>query len=108
MGMMFLTIRAIDECKNESAKRKTKRGRHRTVNRLQDNKQDSAVRLNRRALNQKVRRDAICGNDGNIIIMHWKFDMLEFFEKQHPTYVQRLLSAVSGVSPRSQKTLIWT
>ena len=101
----------IDKCKNESGKRKNQTGKSKTVNRLLGNKQNYAVRLIWRVFNQKMRRDYICENDGYIIIMHLKFDMLEFLEKHHPTYFlrgQRLLSAVSGVSLRLQKTLIWT
>ena len=100
-----------NECKKEAAKRKTKRGRRRTVNRLLDSKHNYLFLLMWRALNQEIRRNAIRENDGNRIIMHWKFDMLEFIEKHHPKYFllgQRLLSAVyGGVSPRLQKTLIW-
>ena len=48
-----------NECKKEAAKRKTKRGRRRTVNRLQDSKHKYVILLMKRALNQKVRRDAI-------------------------------------------------
>ncbi|XP_014678940.1 PREDICTED: uncharacterized protein LOC106818780 [Priapulus caudatus] len=68
-------------------------------------------RLMWRGLNQKVRRDAIRENDGHRIILHWKFDMLEFFNNHHPKYFlfgHKLLSAVHGaVSERLQHTLTW-
>ena len=58
-----------------------------------------------------VRKDAIRENDGNRIIMHWKFDMLHFYDKHHPKYFliwQRLLRAINGaVSKRLQHTLKW-
>jgi predicted nucleic acid-binding Zn ribbon protein len=46
----------------------------------------SHLRVIWRGLNQRVRKDAIRENDGNRIIMHWKFDMLHFYDKHHPKY----------------------
>ena len=39
-----------------------------------------------RGLNQRYRHDAIRENDGNRMLMHWKFDMLHFVEMHHPKY----------------------
>jgi hypothetical protein len=43
--------------------------------------------------------------------MHWKFDMLHFYDKHHPKYFliwQRLLGAINAaVSKRLQHTLKW-
>lgn len=62
-------------------------------------------------LSQKVRRDALRENDGKRIIMHWRFDLLNFYEHNHPKnfhVCHQLLSAISGaVSPRLQHSLTW-
>ncbi|KAL3867568.1 hypothetical protein ACJMK2_040455 [Sinanodonta woodiana] len=78
---------------------------------LNDNKRNYTILVMWKGLNQQVRRDAIRENDGERMLLHWRFDMLQFFEKHHTKYFivgHRLLSAVSGaVSPRLQMSLIW-
>ncbi|KAK3106317.1 hypothetical protein FSP39_017544 [Pinctada imbricata] len=78
---------------------------------LADHKRDYALMIMWRGLNQRIRKDTIRENDGERMIRHWKFDMLQFFEKNHPKYFlqgQQLLSACNGaVSPRLKHTIIW-
>lgn len=58
-----------------------------------------------------VRHDAVRENDGERIIRHWKYDMINYFENHHPKYFIlgfRLLTAVNGgVSARLKEDLIW-
>ena len=100
-----------EECRFAKSKRGKSGKRRTTSSSLTDHKRDYALMVMYRGLNQKVRRDAIRENDGELMIRHWKFDMLQFFDKHHPKYFlqgQRLLSAVNGaVSPRLRHTLIW-
>lgn len=91
------------ECKNyEHGKKK----RATVADNLTDHKKCYALRVMWHGLNQKVRRDALRENDGKRIIMHWRFDLLNFYEHNHPKYLHvchQLLSAISGaVSPRLQ------
>ncbi|KAK3109124.1 hypothetical protein FSP39_023510 [Pinctada imbricata] len=90
-----------------------KQGKRKVVaDALTDHKRDYALMVMWRGLNQRIRKDAIRENDGERMIRHWKFDMLQFFEKNHPKYFlqgQRLLSACNGaVSPRLKHTIIWS
>lgn len=98
-----------DTCKMSKGLKRPQKTK--TVEAFIDAKKDYTLRVMWRGLNQKVRRDAIRENDGNRMILHWKLDMLQFFEKHHPKYFligQRLLSAINGaVSPRLCHTLIW-
>lgn len=94
------------ECKNYQHGKKK---RATVADNLTDHKKCYALRVMWHGLNQKVRRDALRENDGKRIIMHWRFDLLNFYEHNHPKYFHvchQLLSAISGaVSPRLQHSL---
>lgn len=79
--------------------------------RFRDLKKEYAHRLLWRGLNDLARADAVSENDGTRMIRHWKFDLMEFYEKHHPkyfVYAHRLLTNVGGaVSERLQHQLIW-
>ena len=64
-----------------------------------------------RGLGERVRYDAIRENDGDRIISHWRFDMIDFFEKHHPKYFIEgfhLLSDLNGgASERMAHQLRW-
>lgn len=101
-----------DDCKSSSITKKRKQKKKMTVaESMIDSKYNYTIRLIWRGLNQMVRRDAIRENDGKRMLLHWRFDMLQFYEKHHPKYLligQRLLAAVNGaVSERLKHTLIW-
>lgn len=49
-----------------------------------DLKKEYAHRLLWRGLNDLARADAVSENDGTRMIRHWKFDLMEFYEKHHP------------------------
>ena len=52
-------------------------------------------------LGEMARYDAIKENDGQRMIMHWKYDMINFYEHNHPKYIiygVRLLCNVSGAA----------
>lgn len=96
------------ECRNYQPGKKKKTT---VADNLTDHKKSYALKVMWHGLNQRVRRDALRENDGNRIIMHWKFDLLNFFEHNHPKYFHvchQLLSAINGaVSPRLQHSLKW-
>ena len=59
-----------------------------------------------RWLNDRIRKDAIIMNDGERKLLHWEFDILEFFNRNHPTYfiyARRLLMAVNGADSERLK-----
>ncbi|KAK6178242.1 hypothetical protein SNE40_013050 [Patella caerulea] len=97
-------------CEKEKAKRKSKK-KVCVADSLLDRKGLYVSKVIWSGLNQKVRRDAIRENDGERIILHWKMDLLQFFEKHHPKYFLigfRLLASINGaVSTRLQHTLKW-
>ncbi|XP_056001447.1 uncharacterized protein LOC130048570 [Ostrea edulis] len=97
------------DCEKEKSARRTKKKTMATT--LTDFKMDYVLLLIWRGLSQMSRKDAIRENNGKMMIIHWKFDLLQFFSRHHPKYFllcTRLLLAVNGaVSPRLQKTLIW-
>ncbi|XP_069114331.1 LOW QUALITY PROTEIN: uncharacterized protein [Argopecten irradians] len=98
------------ECK--TGKKQHTKKRRKVIDILKaDRKRYYSVRLIWRGLGQMVRRDAIRENDGERMITHWKFDLLQFYEKHHPKYFlicYRLLLAINGgVSKRLQHQLIW-
>jgi hypothetical protein len=98
-----------DDCEHQKSSRRTRKKT--TATNLTDYKMDYALLLIWKGLSQMSRRDAIRENNGKMIIIHWKYDLLQFFCKHHPKYFllcSRLLLAVNGaVSPRLQTTLIW-
>jgi len=102
-----------DNCKKQKRQKKTTSRKKKPVAEsiFTDHKKNYTLRVIWRGLNQRIRKDAIRENDGNRIIMHWKFDMLHFYDKHHPKYFligQRLLGAINGtVSKRLQHTLKW-
>lgn len=97
-----------DDCRNPKPK---KRGRKAVVDKLFDGKRNYAIAVMWRGLNQRVRHDAIRENDGPRMIMHWKFDMLQYIQMNHPKYFligHRLLSATHGaMSTRLKQVLLW-
>ena len=83
-----------DSCKKQKGTRKKRKT---VVENLLDGKRNYALLVMWRGLNQRVRQDAIRENDGNRIILHWKFDMLQYIQKHHPKYFligHRLLSGL--------------
>lgn len=62
-------------------------------------------------LNNMARHDAVKENDGPRMIIHLKFDMFEFYEKNHPKYFifgHRLLANLTGAASEQLKHhLIW-
>ncbi|XP_069129357.1 uncharacterized protein [Argopecten irradians] len=68
------------ECK--TGKKQHTQKRRKVIDVLKaDRKRYYSVRLIWRGLGQMVRRDAIRENDGERMITHWKFDLLQFYEK---------------------------
>ena len=54
-------------------------------------------------LNARVRHTAIRFNDGDQIMCHWKFDLVEFYLNKHPKYfiyAHRLLSSINGAASK--------
>lgn len=96
-------------CEDEKAKKKSRK-KTTTANTLADIKLHYALLLMWKGLSQLSRKDALRENNGNMIISHWKLDLLQFYSKHHPKYFllsTRLLLAVNGsVSPRLQKCLV--
>lgn len=97
------------DCEQEKSTRRIKKKT--TANSLTDFKMDYVLLLIWRGLSQMSRKDAIRENNGKMMLIHWKFDLFQFFSRHHPKYFllcTRLLLAVNGaVSPRLQRTLIW-
>ena len=64
-----------------------------------------------RGLGEMVRNDAVRENDGDRMIRHWRYDLLEFYEQHHPKYficAHRLLTDVNGgTSERIKHQLKW-
>ena len=62
-------------------------------------------------LNDKVRYRAVRRNDGDKMIMHWKFDMVHFLVQGHPKYLiyatRLLITQNGGVSPQLAYQLRW-
>ena len=62
-------------------------------------------------LNIRVRHTAIRYNDGDAMIAHWKFNLVEFYLRNHHKYfiyAHRLLSAILGAaSPQLAHVLKW-
>lgn len=87
------------------------RGKKTTADKLRDLKKEYVERLLWRGLNNMARHDAVKENDGPRMIIHWKFDMFEFYEKNHPKYFifgHRLLANLAGAASEQLKHhLIW-
>lgn len=52
-----------------------------------------------RGLGEMVRNNAVHENDGERIIRHWRYDLLEFYEQHHPKYficAHMLLTDING------------
>lgn len=98
-------------CKKVKIGKVTKEKRKSVSIRLTDSKREYSRSLIWRGLNHMVRKDAIKEGDGERIILHWKFDLLEFYDKSHPKYFifcHRLLSNINGAaSDRLKHTLMW-
>lgn len=81
------------------------------ADRFRDMKKEYAERLLWRGLNDLARKDAVKENDGMRMIRHWKFDSLDFYEKNHPKYLiyaHRLLTNIAGgTSERLRHQLVW-
>ena len=64
-----------------------------------------------RGLNNMDRHDAVKEDDGAKMTMHWKFNMFEFYEKNHPKYLifgeRLLLNVAGGTSGRMIHHLVW-
>ncbi|KAL3854926.1 hypothetical protein ACJMK2_014161 [Sinanodonta woodiana] len=82
-----------------------------TADRFKDSKHEYVKRLIRRGLNDIARHDAVKENDGPRMIRYWKFDLFEFYEKNHPKYLiygLRLIANIAGAtSERLKHALIW-
>ncbi|XP_041357458.1 uncharacterized protein LOC121374422 [Gigantopelta aegis] len=98
-------------CADEAQEKRHYEHKKTATSNLQDNTKHYTILVMWYGLNQKVRRDAIRENDGPRMLLHWKFDLLQFQERHHPKYFivcHRLLTAVKcGVYPRLQATLTW-
>ena len=83
--------------------------------RAQDERSDGVREYARclvwRGVNDLVRRSAVRRNDGDAMVRHWKFDMLEFHSKRHPKYFllghNFLTSVHGGVSQRLAHQMRW-
>ncbi|XP_041364463.1 uncharacterized protein LOC121379870 [Gigantopelta aegis] len=99
-----------EECKTYSNTNKTKKTR-KTMNKFIDIQNLYVKRLLWRGLNDIARHDAVIENDGPRMIMHWKFDMVDFYNKHHPKYFifgHRLLANIAGAtSERMRHALLW-
>ena len=97
-----------EECHHMRKKGRTTK---KTMEDFSDFKQVYIKRLHWGGLNNMARHDAVKENDGARMIMHWKFDMFEFYEKKHPKYLifgERLLLNVAGVtSERMIHHFVW-
>ncbi|XP_003729577.2 uncharacterized protein LOC586013 isoform X1 [Strongylocentrotus purpuratus] len=64
-----------------------------------------------RGLGERARYDAIRENDGDRIISHWRFDMVDFYNMQHPKYFiegfHLLTDMNGGVPERVAHQLKW-
>ena len=82
-----------------------------TMDDVSDLKQVYIKRLLWGGLNNMARHDAVKENGGARMIMHWKFDMFEFYEKNHPKYLilgeRLLLNVAGGTSERMIHHLVW-
>lgn len=98
-----------DECR-KGAQNRSKR-KKRTVDKFKDQKLEYVKHLLWRGLNCRARHDAVKENDGPRMIRHWKFDMFDFHEHNHPKYFiygVRLLANVAGAtSERVKHNLTW-
>jgi hypothetical protein len=78
---------------------------------LTDRRYEHTMALLWHGLNYKIRVDAIRENDGPRIITHWRFDLIDLFNKHHPKYVimaaKLLLNVSGGGSERLAKQLMW-
>ena len=97
------------ECKKEHASKRSHKNT--TVDKFIDRRYEYTKRLMWRGLNDMTRHDAVKENDGPRIIRYWKFDMFDYFEKNHPKYLifgHRLLANIAGgTSQRIRHQLIW-
>ena len=88
-----------EDCKLSATSARGKKKKS-TVDRFSDGKKDYANHLIWRGLNNIARHDAVTENDGMRMIRHWRFDMFDFFEKNHPKYLIfeiQLLANLSGL-----------
>ncbi|XP_077862791.1 uncharacterized protein LOC102803909 [Saccoglossus kowalevskii] len=80
-------------------------------NRNHDHVQTYTCALLWRCLSDLTRRDAIRENDGEAMLDHWTFDMLDFWERNHNKYMilgHRLIAGVHGWLPkRLAHDLVW-
>ena len=99
-----------DICRNEKASARGKKKKT-VVDKFRDLKKEYVETLIWRGLNEMIRRDAIKENDGPRMIRHWKADMPELFENNHPKYfifAHRLLANIAGAtSARLREQMIW-
>ena len=97
-----------DDCKIEAARIRAK---HKTVDKFRDIRNEYSKHLVWRGLNDIARHDAVKENDGLRMIRHWKFDLFQYYENNHPKYLifgERLLANVAGAaSARIKHQLIW-
>ena len=99
-----------EDCRISSTSRRGRK-KKKTVENFKDLKLEYVQRLLWRGLNCRARHDAVKENDGPRMIRHWKFDMFEFHEHNHPKYFifgHRLLANIAGAtSERIRHYLIW-
>ena len=62
-------------------------------------------------INDRVRHRAVRRNDGDKMMMHWKFDLVHFINNGHPKYViyatRLLITQLGGVSPQLAYQMRW-
>lgn len=99
-----------DDCRNSKSE-KGKKKKKKTVDKFHDGKYEYVCHLIWRGMNDMARHDAVKENDGPRMIRHWKFDMFEFFQKNHPKYFifghHLLLNLAGATSQRLQHSLLW-
>ncbi|KAK3611122.1 hypothetical protein CHS0354_007381 [Potamilus streckersoni] len=99
-----------EECRRELELSLSRRKKM-TADRFKDSKHEYVKRLIWRGLNDIARHDAVKENDGPRMIRYWKFDLFEFYEKNHPKYLifgLRLIANIAGAtSERLKHALIW-
>ncbi len=57
-----------------------------------------------RGLLNMIHRDCVREGDGEAMISIWRFNMLEFWENNHPGYLKighRLLAGIANIPPNS-------
>ena len=89
------------DCAKSSKKRKGVLSSHTTT----DHVYEYSKTLLHRGLGERVRSDAIRQNDGERMLMHWKYDMLEFESMNHPKHFIEGYSLLTDVNGGASKRI---